>query len=175
MNTMNFSRLIIDLREKLRWSQNVLSMKSGVSQGSVSRIESGKQKNLTTSTIIKLLRAFFLELKNKGETDLANQIQDKMQEIDSGFLYGPSKEVFNPETGVMEQPAKYEAYTSPTTDTEQLALIVDAMASNLERTEKTIEPHKKAELIALLCDVYSNSGRKVDVDIIERFLALIAS
>jgi len=44
-------------REKLGWSQSELARRSGVKQGSISDIESGKTRHPRIDTVIKLARA----------------------------------------------------------------------------------------------------------------------
>ncbi len=57
MNDIEFGKTIKDARTKKGWSQGKLSKEAGISQGSISRIEAGSQKNLTKATKDALLQA----------------------------------------------------------------------------------------------------------------------
>lgn len=49
--------MIKELREKLGWSQNELARRSGVKQGVLSDIESGKTRNPRIDTLMKIASA----------------------------------------------------------------------------------------------------------------------
>jgi len=69
----DFGKLILRLRKSKKddagkeWTQAILSVKSGISQGSISRIENGKQPDISAATKEALLKA----LDAIGETGSA--------------------------------------------------------------------------------------------------------
>lgn len=48
---------IKEIREGLGMSQETLSEKSGVSRGTISALESGKERNTTSKTLLKIAKA----------------------------------------------------------------------------------------------------------------------
>lgn len=66
MNNITFGKLIAEKRKALGWSQDLLAEKTGLSQGSISRIENGTQSNLLESNKRALLEA--LEIKEGYDT-----------------------------------------------------------------------------------------------------------
>ena len=57
MKQLTFKDVVIRKREEKGWTQAQLAKCSGISQGSISRIEGGRQKNLTDNLKIKLCQA----------------------------------------------------------------------------------------------------------------------
>lgn len=54
---MSFSNRLIDAIEKAGIEQKILSEESGISEGTISRIVSGKRENPRNSTVRKLKKA----------------------------------------------------------------------------------------------------------------------
>jgi len=51
------ARRVKERREAFGWTQEELSRRSGIRQGGIARIESGKNRNIETSTLIALAKA----------------------------------------------------------------------------------------------------------------------
>lgn len=49
---------IKEFREEMKWTQDELAKKSGVSRNLIARLESGELKSTSTKTLFKLAKAF---------------------------------------------------------------------------------------------------------------------
>ena len=65
MNEKSFGAVIRETREALGLSQGTLASKSGLSQATISRIESDTQRNLTEETKARLLGALGIGTEDK--------------------------------------------------------------------------------------------------------------
>ena len=63
---------------------------------------------------------------------------------------------------------------SPMAIVQTLKLILEAMEEMLAKKKIKLAPGKKAEVIALLYELFTETEKEVDVDTVERYLRLVA-
>lgn len=108
-NAISFSEYITKLRLEKGWNGAELSRRSGVSQGSISRIERGVQSNITATTRSRLLAALGvpsteMEIAREEPSGGTKGINGLLRGIDSEtlILLGKAKEVLGSNSPLAE-------------------------------------------------------------------------
>ncbi len=132
------------LRERLGLTQEAFAAPLGLKKSFISRVEKGDQ-SLSRPAIILMTYIYKINL----------------EWIESG-----TGEMFQGEA------AEVEGRPQPI-NADVLRQIIEGLEMGLEQKGKVLDPGKKAELIALLYEHFTDARKNVDSGVVERYLRLV--
>ncbi|MBC8394485.1 MAG: helix-turn-helix domain-containing protein [Deltaproteobacteria bacterium] len=134
-----------------------------------------RMKEITGLTQRELSSKIF----NTSDSNLSNKIRRNKVDLDSVMAWAVNTNVNlnwlftgKGEIYLIEDADRTRGFEGKDIDT--LKLVLEAVEERLAKNKIKLAPGKKAEVIALLYELFTETEKEVDVDTVERYLRLVA-